>query len=418
MNAFNTMIKINLKLLLRNKGYLCFLILLPVLSVLLLNIPTFANSDKEDNNIIHDINKEDEMVDNYSSIDDKLNIRIFDYSKSELSDYIIKELSKTGSYRIYRYEGAPVGIDKAREKAINAANHNVIGAVIYIPDTFEKKILNKDTDDIVVFKVSKDGRTALLENNLKAYLTSISQYAAETNYNKQALDVLLKTSENNEISKEVISLEVGNKLNLNSKQKSKSFCIGYSLSILTIAFLFGGVFIAGVIADERQNRVYNRIIMSKTSLGKYGAAKLFMVFLTVLIQTGVMAIAIKLFGKSDFGIPYISYIFLVFFLGLIFNLISVVTGVLTNNVISSSYIAFFIWSFSDMFAGLYFPLDSASKWWIRTCTLMPQRWVVKSAEMIMAGKSGVYSMFLFVVLGYLVIILSVGMIGIKIRRKE
>lgn len=418
MNAFFTMIKINLKLLLRNKGYLCFLLLLPVLSVLLLNIRTFVNSNQEENNIIYDINKEDEMIDNYNLANEKLNIRIFDYSKSELSDYIIKELSKTGTYRIYRYEGAPVGIDKAREKAINAANHNVVGAVIYIPDTFEKQILNKEAADIVIFKVAKDGRITLLENNLKVYVKSICQYAAETDYKQGALNELLKTSEKNEMSKEVINLEFGNKQNLNAEQKSKSFCIGYSLSILTIAFLFGGIFIAGIIVDERQNRVYNRVIMSKTSLGKYGSAKLFMVLLTVLIQTGVMAIAIKLFGKSDFGIPYMSYIFLVFCLGLIFNLISVVTGVLTNNVISSCYIAFFIWCFSDLFAGLYFPLDTASKWWIRTCTLMPQRWVVKSAEMIMAGKSGVYSMFLFAVLGYLVIILSVGMIGIKMRRKE
>lgn len=416
MNAFFTMIKINLKLLLRNKGYLCFLILLPVLSVLLLNIRAFANSDQEKSSIIYDISKEDEMVD--SLVNEKLNIRVFDYSKSELSAYIIKELSKTGAYRIYRYEGAPVGIDKAREKAINAANHNVIGAVIYIPDTFEKQILNKKAADIVIFKVAEDGRTALLENNLKVYLKSICQYAAETDYKKGALKELLKTSEKNEISKEVINLELGNKLNLDARQKSKSFCIGYSLSILTIAFLFGGIFIAGIIVEERQNRVYNRVIISKTSLGEYASAKLFMVLLTVLIQTGVMAAAIKLFGKSDFGIPYISYIFLVFCLGLIFNLISVVTGVLTNNVISSCYIAFFIWCFSDLFAGLYFPLDAASKWWIRTCTLMPQRWVVKSAEMIMVGKSGVYSMFLFAVLGYLVIILSVGMIGIKMRRKE
>jgi ABC-2 type transport system permease protein len=96
----------------------------------------------------------------------------------------------------------------------------------------------------------------------------------------------------------------------------------------------------------------------------------------------------------------------------------VVIGVITNNVLSSNYIAFLVWCLSCLLAGLYFPLDGASDWWTRISYLMPQRWVVKTSEMLMAGKGGAYSMYLLAIAGYLIVITSVGLMGIKIRRKE
>jgi ABC-2 type transport system permease protein len=63
-------------------------------------------------------------------------------------------------------------------------------------------------------------------------------------------------------------------------------------------------------------------------------------------------------------------------------------------------------------------LDGASGWWAKISLLMPQRWVIKAAELLMAGKSGVYSMYVLVVISYIIVIMSVGLMGIAIRRKE
>lgn len=417
MNGFVTIIKMNLKLLLRNKGYLCFLVILPILSVVMLNIQNINTSDAPENNyVIMELDKDSEQIFNVSSA--KLNVKVYDCSQSKTSEYILEELAKTGSYRIYRYKSEPMDIGTVRDKALYSANHSVIGAVIYIPDTFETEILSGGDSNIVVLAATLDGRIELMENNLKAYLQSIYSYAELTGYDKEAMNTLLDTSMKNEMVKQTVSIEVGDTLNLNAKQLGSSSSMGYSLAFLTIGFLFSGVFIATTIIEERHNRVYNRFVLSASSLGNYGLAKLLMICMTVLMQTVVIAIAIKLFVKTDFGISFASYIFLVFCLGLIFNTLSVVIGVLTNNVLTSNYIAFLIWCISDLLAGLYFPLDAASKWWERASMLMPQRWVLKSAEMLMAGKSGVYSMFILVVISYLVVIMTVGLLGIKIKRKE
>ena len=417
MSGLLTMMKMNLKLLLRNKGYLAFLIILPVVSVLMLNIRTGSGLEGgNDSYEIHELSKQNESIFNVTNT--KLNVKVYDCNDSELSNYVIEELAKAGSYRIYRYKGESMNIQEARQEALNTSNHNVIGAVIYIPNNFENEILNNNGSNMVLFEATSDARLTLLERNLDSFLQSVSQYAAMTGYNKVALKTLLDISVENEMSKNTIGIEVGNTLQLTTQQEDQKTSIGYSLAFLTIGFLFSGVFIAATVVEERQNRVYNRIVLSKSSMINYGLVKLCLIFITVMIQTGILAIGIKLFVKTDFGISFSSYIFFVFGLGLIFNTFSVVVGIITNNVLTSNYIAFLVWCISDLLAGLYFPLDAAAGWWGKISMMMPQRWVIKAAEMLMAGKSGVHSMYIFVVVSYLIIISSVGFMSIKIRKKE
>jgi len=417
MNGFNTIIKMNMKLLLRNKGYLCFLILLPILAVIILNVQNINTADSQDSAYtIQEMDQENKLILNISN--NKLNIKVYDSSQSELSEYILHKLAKNGSYRIYRYKSQAMDIEEVRERALYSANHNVIGGIIYIPPSFEAEILAGQESSMRVFEGMEDGRNALLYNDLNVYLQGLYRYAALTGFQKEELYSLINTSEKGEPVKESVSIEVGETLNLTAKQLDSSSSIGYSLAFLTIAFLFSGVFIAANVIEERQNRVYNRVLLSRASVGSYSLAKLMMIILTVLMQTGIMGISIKLLVKTDYGIPFASYLFFVFCLGLIFNTLSVVIGILVNNVLTANYIAFIVWFISAMLAGLYFPLDGASDWWTKLSMLMPQRWVVKAAEMLMAEKSGVYSMFLLVVCSYLIVILCIGYLGTRIKRTE
>lgn len=417
MNGFNTIIKINLKLLLRNKGYLAFLFILPVISLVMLNLNQTETMFSQQNiNTIYELKSESEQVLNMAN--KQLSVKVIDCNNSMFSGYILKELLKTGAYRIYRFKEKPIDLNRAREIALDSANTGSIGAVLYIPANFDQEILEERNSNIIMFKATKDQRIKLLENNLNTFQKSLYRYGEITGYQKYKMEALLESSINKELKKNVVSIEVGDELNLTSQKKSKSSSISYSLSFLTIGFLFSGVFIAATVIDERKNRVYNRFLLSTASLINYGSSKVLMVLASAIMQTGILALGIKLFVKADYGISFGSYLFLVFCLGIIFNLYSVVIGIITNNVLTSNYIAFITWTFSCLLAGLYFPLDGASKWWVKASQLMPQRWVVKSAEMLMVGKSGVYTTFLLVVGSYLIVIMSVGLIGIRIRRKE
>jgi len=383
----------------------------------MLNIKTGSGVDGgNDTYEIHELSKQNESIFNVTNT--KLNVKVYDCNDSELSNYIIEELAKAGSYRIYRYKGEAMNIEEARQEALNTTNHNVLGAVIYIPNDFETQILSGNKSNMIVFEATTDARITLLKSNLDSFVQSVSRYAEITGYNKASLKTLLNTSVENEMSKEIVGIEVGNTLQLTTQQQDQKSSIGYSLAFLTIGFLFSGVFIAATVVEERQNRVYNRIVLSKSSIINYGLVKLGLIFITVMIQTSILAIGIKLIVKTDYGIPFSSYIFLVLGLGLIFNTFSVVIGIITNNVLTSNYIAFLVWCLSDLLAGLYFPLDAAAGWWGKISMMMPQRWVLRASEMLMAGKSGVYSMYILVVVSYLIVISSVGFMAIKMRKKE
>ena len=49
---------------------------------------------------------------------------------------------------------------------------------------------------------------------------------------------------------------------------------------------------------------------------------------------------------------------------------------------------------------------------------MPQKWFLEAAEMIFIGDKGVYLLLACVVVAYMVIMLSVGSVGIKLRNGE
>ncbi len=415
--GFITLIKVNLKLLLRNKGYVAFLVILPIISVIMLNLNNTETMFAQQNtNEIYELHSEKEQILNVAN--DRLSIMVIDCSHSKASEYMLKVLSGTSSYRIYRFRGEGITLDKARKIALDSANHGSVAAVLFLPEDYERTILSEKDSDLVLMRATKDERIDLLVNHMNTLQGSIDRYAKLSGYEKVKLEKLLDASSENWFKKNSVNIEVGDELNLTSKQKGNSSSISYSLSFLTIGFLFSGVFIAATVIEERKNRVYNRFLLSTSSVVNYGVSKLVMVLLSAIMQTGIIAIAIKLIVKADYGISFPSYLFLVFCLGLIFNLFSVVIGLLTNNVMTSNYIAFLTWTLSCLLAGLYFPLDGASKWWSRVSMLMPQRWVVKSSEMLMADKSGVYTMFLLVVGSYLIVILCAGLLGITLRRKE
>ena len=84
----------------------------------------------------------------------------------------------------------------------------------------------------------------------------------------------------------------------------------------------------------------------------------------------------------------------------------------------SNYIVFAVWSISAMLAGLYFPLDFSSKILKTISYLMPQKWFMRAVELLFVGDKSAYSMVLCITVSYLIIVISMGGIGLKIQRSD
>ena len=92
------------------------------------------------------------------------------------------------------------------------------------------------------------------------------------------------------------------------------------------------------------------------------------------------------------GIKLSEYLFLLFMLGIIFNVLSLSVGVLVGDAMGANYAVFTIWSVSNLLAGMFFSIEGSSRILKTVSYLMPQKWFLKGTEMLIVGDKTAYSM--------------------------
>ena len=107
-----------------------------------------------------------------------------------------------------------------------------------------------------------------------------------------------------------------------------------------------------------------------------------------------------------------------FMLGIIFNVLSLSVGVLVGDAMGANYAVFTIWSVSNLLAGMLFSIESSSGILKTVSYLMPQKWFLKGAELLIVGDKSAYSMIICITVAYLIVILSVGVVGLKMKRTD
>lgn len=156
-------------------------------------------------------------------------------------------------------------------------------------------------------------------------------------------------------------------------------------------------------------------MLTKLSSRDYFISKFVVAVIISVMQTLVLAVCLSFIRGLDVGMSGVSFLVVIFLLGLIFGTISLLLGVILGDVMSSNYAVFAIWSISALLAGLYFPLDDTTKALKALSYLMPQRWFMDASELLLVGDKSAYSMLLCVTAAYLIIIISVGGVGLKVK---
>lgn len=235
-------------------------------------------------------------------------------------------------------------------------------------------------------------------------------------YGDDVETVLNKMSEE-ELEKNVITLKDKDSVVLTEKQQKDRWRIGYALTFLIISFVFSGVFIVDILIKENENGTINRIKLSLTTNRCYIIVKLCLILLTAIIEVFVFGVGIALTMGTDVGIPYSAFLGMILLQGILFNFISLVIGVIFNNLLSTIFISFVVWSFSGLLAGLYFPVVSGSKL-EKISMITPQRWFIKSSEMYMTGEKGALTQYTLIFLAFIIVLFTISMISLKLNEKE
>lgn len=415
-----SLIKMSIKLLLRNKGFLFFLIVTPVLSSFILNM-------KADHTVYNDFGAAPAIIELdectrkavYMGDTSAFIVKVYDASLSELSEYILGKMAETGIFSVCRCDVSNLTEEEVLTQARKDAFDDRAGMLFYLKEDFEPAVLKGDWESgMQLYVVSEDERRALFESELENLLVQIKQAQTIAGADSKGIIDILNTITEGMPEKQIVSLAGKKDIQLTAGQINQKTQIGYAFAIITLGFLFCGVYVAHTVIEEQNNKVFTRVMLSRVTEREYFFSKFVVVFAISIMQTLVLAVCLFAVKGIDFGINRWSFLLVIFLLGLIFSTLSLLAGVLIGDVMSSNYAVFSIWSISALLAGLYFPLNDTAAALKTLSYLMPQRWFMKVSEMLLVQDKGAYSVLLYVTGAYLIVIISLGSVGLKMKRSE
>ena len=187
---------------------------------------------------------------------------------------------------------------------------------------------------------------------------------------------------------------------------------------MTLGYVFSGIFIAHTVIKDEHDKVLMRLHLTGMPSFKYFASKFIISAIATFLMTVVLGACSFVIDTEKFGVGRLKFLLMMFLLGLIFSSISLVIGVILGDVMNANIAAFALFSLSSLLAGTFFPMDATSKLIKALSSLMPQKWFLDATEMFFVGDSKAYFVLLCVTSAYLVLALSLGGVGIKVRNGE
>lgn len=415
-----SLIKMSLRLLMRNKGFLFFLLAAPVLSafILSLKVDYAAYQDDTDKPSVIELDGcDDKAV--YAGDTSAFIVKVYDASHCGLSEYVLEQMTESGMFSVCRCFVSGMTEEEVLVQAKKDAFDDRAGVLLYLKEGFEQAVLDGDWKaGMQIYAVSEDERMELFEAELTDIFGRMKQVQAFVGDDSSAMEEGLASIAEQLPEKKLVRLAGTDDVALTDVQVNQRAQIGYAFAIITLGFLFCGVCVAHTVIEEQNNKVYTRVMLSKISNRQYFFSKFVVAFLISIMQTLVLAVCLSLIKGLSVGMPGGSFLVIIFLQGLIFCTLSLLLGVLLGDVMSSNYAVFAIWSISALLAGLYFPLNDTTPALKTLSYLMPQRWFMNASELLLMGDKGAYSMLLYVTAAYLVIIISIGGVGLKVRKHE
>ena len=382
-NAFR-MAKSSSKLLLRSGGFLIIGILIPVAATLLINIWSGADTMERIDSVYELPHIDTQMA--YLVNFNCLPVKVYDHIDNDESRALCYKLAEAGMFQIFRVECSGYSMDEIMDNATESALNDKVGAVLILEETME---------DSKLFHIGEDARFQLFQHAIKLCF----QNPYEENGDSSRVTY--------------VAVNSGDDVNY-YKTREFSYCI----AIASIAFIFGGVLILGTTMTEKQDYVYSRIMLTTATRTSYILSKIILILGLSFIQTSVMTISFVFFVKADIGISVFQFACILFLQGIIFNLLSVCAGLFCNSMPAAAFLAFTMWSISALMAGTYFDISGASDLYKKVALLMPQRWALLAATKFQNADHSAYSMIFCVTAAYLLVILVVGILGLKLNEEE
>lgn len=414
-----SVIKTTTRLLLRNKGFLVFLLLTPLISTLILSLKLEFDAFKgTDGSEILTIESMDEravyVCDTYSFA-----VKVYDSAGTELSEYMLGKLAENDMFSVARLDARDIPDEDVSSQIEKDGFFDRAGVILRLKSGFDDAVLGGDlSDGLELIISSDDDREEIFETEINDLLSKIHRAGTVSGGDPAKTTELLDSIEEKLPVMNVTEIVPEDELKLTSAQDNNSMKIGYAFAIITLGYMFAGAFTAHTVIKEEHNKVFTRLMLSGKSPAVYYSAKFIVMAIMCLLQTCVLGVCLLFVKGLDIGMPLPEFLAVVFLLGLIIAAISMLTGIIFNDIMSTNYAAFTMWALSSILAGLYFPIEGSSDIIVKLSYLTPQKWFLDISKKFIAGLSGTCPTLLGVTAAYLIVIISVGSVCLKIKKQE
>lgn len=406
MSAFWTMTKTNCKLLLRSIGFLLCLVLLPVGASALHMVQTSDNYADSHAGVAQIQNMDSTVIMDTKTV----TVMVVDAANDEFSELLLQSLAAEDWCSVGHYRSEALSLDELKTLVQDPYDRSFMTGVVYIPDDFSEKLMKGENPSLIILNGEKDGRFDLLKSKINANLSVIAGCASAAENQSQAVTAAKTTFDS---LPSVHSVVTGGDA-LTETQMNQLRDIGYAVAVLSLAFVLTGCFVANLVVTESYNKALLHIEMSGVTMIKYVASKALTAVIVTLLQTAVVAAATAAFVGTDVGIPFGSYLLLVGIMGLIYNLLSLVFGLFLKNTTFAIYASFGVWVFSNLLSAVYFDFVTLPDWWEKLSLLMPQKWVMIAAEMLMKGQNDAYMNYAIASAAFLLAIVTAGYLAARL----
>jgi len=420
-----TMTRASIKLLTRTRSFWFFLLLTPLLSSFILGMKQ-NNLSYYESSVVGEITELDrpEMKVAYYGGKGRCVVKVYDACKSDASEYMLKKISDSGLFQVCRADitdSDPENADRLLEKWIrNDGASDRMGAALYIGPDFDRYVTGNRTDaPVSLYILSKDSRVDALQTEIDGIFRRFkAARSTASDVTPKGIREALEASDELLFEKKIVNVSAAEKQVLTTDQINQKTRLGYAMAILTIGYVFCGLFVAHIAINEQKDSVLTRIKLTGTNMTAYFLSKVVTVVFVTFILTLILSLFCLSLDVESMGIDRLELFTIMFLMGLVFGTLSLMLGILIGDVMSSNIAAFTLWSMSSMLSGLYFPLDHTSDALKGISKVLPHTWFMDGAEMILRGDKTWLFMVLCVTVAYLILIGSIGSLGLRISKVE
>ena len=130
MRGFLELLKTKIKLLLRNKGFLFFLFITPIVSVIIMNLHVESSfyAKKETRKITELSGKNEKVV--YLNDWGNYAIKVYDAAGTELSEYVLQKIEDAGMFSVYRQNAKGMTEEEILKQVKDDAKNDRMGTVL------------------------------------------------------------------------------------------------------------------------------------------------------------------------------------------------------------------------------------------------------------------------------------------------